>query len=142
MSKGFVDAASLWCTGVLVLLVSVETWNQTGRVNSPLSGVSMLLPLAALHPSVGVQVSCPLCSMLAASGDAEGASQSPIAEEGWSSFPSAGTHPCHLRRVAWLIGQSCVHGGDMFSSSMLLPTCPPPVWLFHNPGLTDLSSWD
>lgn len=30
----------------------------------------------------------------------------------------------------------------MFSSSMLLPACPPPVWLFHNPGLTDLSSWD
>lgn len=40
----------LLLSSVLVLLVSLETWNQTGRVNSPLSGVSVLLPLAALHP--------------------------------------------------------------------------------------------
>lgn len=42
----------LLLSGVLVLLVSLETWNQTARVNSPLSGVSVLLPLAALDPSL------------------------------------------------------------------------------------------
>lgn len=38
-------------SGVLVLLVSLESWNQTGRVNSLLSRVSVLLPLAAHDPS-------------------------------------------------------------------------------------------
>lgn len=41
----------LLLSGVLVLFISLESWNQTGRVNSLLSSVSALLPLAALDPS-------------------------------------------------------------------------------------------
>lgn len=125
--------------GVLVLLVSLETWNQAGKMNSPLSGVSVLLPLAALTLHGCPSELSPL-QQVWQPGDAEGASWSPTAEEGWNSSPSVGTHPCHLRCVTWLIGRSCVHERDKFRSCILPSACPPPVWLFDSPSLTDLSS--
>lgn len=124
-------------SGVLVLLVSLESWNQTGRVNSLLSRVSVLLPLAAHDPSLGVQVSCPLCSMLAASVDGS-MGMLKVPADHLQLRRGAVSRCWHTHRVGW----SCVQGGDTVSSSVLPPACPPPVWLFHNPGLTDLSSWD